>query len=434
MTSRRNFLIAAGSATIAPAFLPGAAQAASTPAKVARFGGSFPELERQFAALYDVDRSVVNLDAAYYGAMTKPVKAAYTRHLDWMNRYNSTFLRNGVEGVSRDAVLGAPVAAVEKLIGAQAGEVAFSAGGTDALYALIANYRPLKAGDSVIYADVDYDEMQFAMDYLQANRGAKVVRFSLPVPSTRANILAAYEKVLNETPSAKLLLLTHVSNRNGLIPPVAEIIRMAKARGVDVILDSAQAVGQMPLDVNALGADFVGFSLHKWLAAPLGTGGIYIRKNRLQDISPWLGNRIYDADDIRARLPTGTANVAAQLTVTDAAELQGHIGLNRKFEHLKALRNRWVEPVRELPGLEMTLPDEPANYAAISSFRLPGMRTVEQTKKAQALFLAKYKLMIVAKAGLAGGAVLRVTPGLYNTGADLDRLVGAVRAEYKMFA
>jgi selenocysteine lyase/cysteine desulfurase len=91
-----------------------------------------------------------------------------------------------------------------------------------------------------------------------------VVRFSIPEPHTRANILAAYEKVLKDTPRAKLLLVTHVSNRNGLIPPVAEIVAMAKARGVDVILDSAQAVGQMPFDVKATGADF------RLLAAQMG--------------------------------------------------------------------------------------------------------------------------------------------------------------------
>jgi selenocysteine lyase/cysteine desulfurase len=124
--------------------------------------------------------------------------------------------------------------------------VALAGGGTEALYALIANYRLVKAGDAVIYADVDYDEMQYAMDYLGQSRGAQVVRFSIPEPHTRANILAAYEKVLKDTPRAKLLLVTHVSNRNGLIPPVAEIVAMAKARGVDVILDSAQAVGRCP--------------------------------------------------------------------------------------------------------------------------------------------------------------------------------------------
>jgi selenocysteine lyase/cysteine desulfurase len=312
--------------------------------------------------------------------------------------------------------------------------VALSGGGTEALYALIANYRRVLPGDAVIYADVDYDEMQFAMDWLAQSRGAQVVRFSLPEPHTRANILAAYDKVLRETPRARLLLLTHLSNRNGLIPPVAQIVAMAKQRGVDVILDSAQVVGQMPFVVAATGADFIGFSLHKWLGAPLGVGGIYIRKERQDDIGRWLGNRIYDQDDIRARLPTGTVDFAARLTVPTAIEVLGDIGLERKYGYLKHLRNRWVEGVRAIPGLTLMLPDEPGNYGAISAFRLPGMATIEQARRAQQTFVQKHGVLVVAKAGLAAGPGLRVTPALFNTAAEIDRLVAAIQAEKGMFA
>lgn len=171
--------------------------------------------------------------------MTREVQQTYFERLKWVNRYNSTFLRSAVEGMPRDPELNKSRAAVAALVGGTPEEIMLCGGGTEALYALIVNYRPLTSGDAVIYADVDYDEMQYVMDYLEQSRGAKVVRFSLPEPHTRANILAAYERVLRETPRAKLLLLTHVSNRNGLVIPAAEIVSMAKARGVDIILDSA---------------------------------------------------------------------------------------------------------------------------------------------------------------------------------------------------
>ncbi|USU13852.1 aminotransferase class V-fold PLP-dependent enzyme [Sphingomonadaceae bacterium OTU29THOMA1] len=434
MTSRRTFLSAAASvplmATIGHAHaLAATEQLPSFPTNL-----GFADLERRFAALYEVDRTIINFDAAYYGAMSRPVHAAYVEKSAWVNRYNSTFLRSAVVGTPRDPEIDKSRDAVAKLIDARANEVALSGGGTEALYALIVNYKLLKPGDAVIYADVDYDEMQFAMDYLEQSRGANVVRMSLPEPHTRANLLAAYDKVLKETPRAKLLLLTHVSNRNGLIPPVKEIVAMAKARGVDVILDSAQAVGQMPFNVDDTGADFIGFSLHKWVGSPLGTGAIYIRNSRLQDIQPWLGNRIHDADDIRSRIPTGTVDFAARLTIPTAIAIQDQIGLARKFAHLRALRNYWVDRARDIKGVELMLPAEPANYGAISAFRLPDMRTVEQTKAAQARFIDKYKLLVVSKAGLASGPLLRVTPALFNTTAELDRLVAAIRAERAMFA
>lgn len=439
MSSRRDFLAGAatlaGTAALAGPFagpFTGSARAQALPALPP--GAGFEAMQAEMLRLYEVDRTIVNFDAAYYGAMTRPVHAAYTERTAWVNRYNSTFLRSAVDGVPRDPELDKSRAAVATLIGAAPDEVALSGGGTEALYALIVNYRLLKPGDAVIYADVDYDEMQYAMDYLEQSRGAKVVRFSLPEPHTRANILAAYDRVLKDTPRAKLLLLTHVSNRNGLIPPVREIVAMAKARGVDVILDSAQAVGQMPFDVAATGADFIGFSLHKWVGSPLGTGAIYIRKERQPDIQPWLGNRIYGAGDIRARIPTGTVDFAARLTIPVALRVQDAIGLPRKFAHLRALRDHWVDRVADIAGVRLMLPPERDNYGAISAFRLPGMTTPEQAKAAQARFIARHRLLVVAKAGLASGPVLRVTPALFNTTAELDRLVAAIRAERGLFA
>jgi selenocysteine lyase/cysteine desulfurase len=430
MPDRRQFLAAASLA----------AAAGLVPAPPARaqtlFSASldFAGMQRALADLYAVDRSIVNFDAAYYGAMTRPVQAAYREKSDWVNQHNSTFLRSAVPGVPRDAELDKSRDAVAALVGAAPDEIALAGGGTEALYALIANYGLLKTGDAVLYCDVDYDEMQYAMDYLEQSRGVRVVRFSLPEPHTRANILAAYDRVLKDTPRAKLLLLTHVSNRNGLIPPVAEIVAMAKARGVDVILDSAQAVGQMPFDVAATGADFIGFSLHKWLAAPLGTGGIYIRRERQRDILPWLGNRIHDAGDIRARIPTGTVDFAARLTIPAAVAVQQQIGIDRKFAHLRALRDHWHGRAGDIRGVELMLPAERDNYGAISAFRLPGMKTVEQARRAQARFLDAHRLLVVAKAGLASGPVLRVTPALFTNTQELDRLVAAIAAERALFA
>jgi selenocysteine lyase/cysteine desulfurase len=425
MTNRREFLMQAGAMGITAMASPAPAMAAPT---------DWAAMEREMAALYTVDRRIINFDAAYYGAMTHPVEAAYREKIAWVNRYNSTFLRDMVPGASRDIELGKSRDAVARLIGAQPDEVALAGGGTEALYALIVNYQGIKPGDAVIYADVDYDEMQYAMDYLGESRGANVVRFSIPEPHTRANILAAYEKVLKDTPRAKLLLVTHVSNRNGLIPPVAEIVAMAKAHGVDVILDSAQAVGQMPFDVTATGADFIGFSLHKWIGAPLGVGGIYIRKERQADIGRWLGNRIYAQDDIRARIPSGTVDFAARLTIPTAIDVLEQIGVTRKQGFLRHLRNRWVDGVRDIKGLTLMLPDEPENYCAISAFRLPGMKTIEQARRAQALFVQKYGVLVVAKAGLSAGPGLRVTPALFNTAAKVDRLTAAIHAEKGMFA
>ena len=401
MHDRRAFM---GGAAAVMAAMAGTASA--NEASVS--GGSFAER-------YDVDRTIVNLDAAYYGAMTRTTAAAYRRHSDWVNRHNALFLRSALPGPARDERLQPATDATASLIGAKPDEVALCGGGTEALYGLIVNYRLLKTGDAVLMADVDYDEMQHAMAYLETSHGVRVERMTVPEPATTANILAAYEEALRRNPRIRLVLLTHVSNRNGLVMPVRDIVVMARNRGADVILDSAQAVGLLPVDVDALGVDFMGFSLHKWVAAPLGTGGIYIRRDRLADIAPWLGNHIRSDDDVRARVPTGTVDFAARLTVPHAIAEHLASGPERKLAHLSALRARWVEGVRDVPGLQIVHPQEHGRQAVIGAFRLPGQRSWPDAQRAQKMLLEKHRVLVVAKQGLASGPVLRVTPALFNT-------------------
>ena len=432
LASRRAFLRAGVGLSAAAIAVP--AQAAEPAGGVfdAGFDRAMSDPASARAALvglYDVDRSIANFDAAYYGAMPRAVHAAYLDRTGWVNRRNSLFLRGAIADSPRDTLLDRSRTAVAGLIGASMEEVALCNGGTEALYALITNYRLLTPGDAVILADIDYDEMQHAMEYLRESRDVEVVRLTIPEPSTAANILSAYAKVLRDTPRAKLLLLTHLSNRNGLIPPVREIVAMARARGVDVILDSAQTVGQLPFRVDDVGADFIGFSLHKWVAAPLGTGAVYIRKRRLADIAPYMGNRIRDPGDVRARILTGTINYAAHLTIPTAIDLHRRIGPARKLAHLAALSDDWMDRVRDVPGLRIMVPDESGRYAAISAFRPANVRSWEDAQRFQARMLQNHRVLVVAKRGLASGPVMRITPALFNTPAELDALVRAIRIE-----
>lgn len=441
MTNRREFLAGAGVVSAALASATGSARAeiseSAPPALPDDWNAvsqDFDRAQQIYQSLYDVDRSIANFDNAYYGVMTRTVHAEYLDRLAFVNRYNSMFLRGALPaGYVRDEQLDLARTRIGELLGCGYDEIALCNNGTEALYALITNYLGLTAGDSVIYADVDYPEMQYAMEYLRDSRGANVVRFALPDPATTANILAAYEDVLERAPRPKLLLLTHLSNRNGLVPPVAEIVRLAKARGVDVILDSAQTVGHLDFSLADTGADFVGFSLHKWVGNPLGTGAIYVRKERLADIGPYLGNQVYGDDDVRARVLSGTCDFAARLTLPFSLAEQQHIGMPAKSRHLLALRNYWVDRVRDVPGVEIAVPDEPGRFGAVTSFRLGGMRSYEQARQVQALFLQKYGVLVVARQGLEGGAAVRVAPGLYNTTEELDRLVTAIETEHGMF-
>jgi len=424
MKNRRDFLKAAGSSLV----LGGAMHSPAIAAVADVVSGD----ETDFIKWYDVDRSITNLENAYWNVMAKPVATEYVRKLTYVNRRNVPFVRGVIPDESLPVELESVRASVAKLINAETDEIALTRCGTEALQDLISGYNGLKPGDRIIFCDLDYDTMQDTMRFLKERRGAEVVTFVMPEPATTANILAAYEDILKKTPNAKLMLVTHLCHRTGLVNPVKEIIALAREHGVTCILDTAQAVGQMPVDVKEIDADFAGFSLHKWVGAPLGTGAVYIRKSRLNDVEPCLGNTEDPADDIRSRIDSGTYSFAATLTIPTAITFHNQLTVERKRARLQYLRNYWVSRVREIDGVQILTPDDPARYGASTSFRLKGMKSFEQAKRVQDLFLAKYNVLTVARKGITQGAAVRVTPALYNTTAEVDRLVISIRQESRV--
>jgi selenocysteine lyase/cysteine desulfurase len=433
MLNRRSFLKSA--AISAPAALLGreaalAQAAAPTPDKLKP--NSIPV--SSLPGFYDVDPSVHNLENGYWGIMPRPVAQVYAAQMLYVNRMNSLWGRGAIPGaVSPGSGSHQAREAVARTVGALPEEVAITRCGSEGLQSLIVNYKNIHPGDAVIYCDLDYDAMIASMDWLGDHRGAQVVKFDMPEPATTANILAAYDAALKRTPNAKLLLVTMVSNRTGLVTPVKEIVAMARARGVDTIVDAAHGVACLDFQIADLGCDFAGWSVHKWTAAPLGTGAMFIRKSRIDDIDISYDNHEVPPHDITARVPAGTVDFAALLTIPAAVDFHFAVGGAAKEKHLRTLRNAWVDKVRDLPNVEICVPDDPARYCAITSFRLKGMATDQQAQQLQHVLFDKYRVHTIWRKGVAKGPVIRVTPGLYTTTADTDALAAALHKEHAMF-
>ncbi len=381
---------------------------------------------------YDVEPGIYNLENGYWGIMPREVAAEYARQTAYVNRYNSLWARNVLAGSCRAAGSRAAQEAIARQVGCQMEEIAVTRSGSEALRMLIVNHKGIKPGDAVVYCDLDYPEMIAAMEWLGDHRGAQVVKFAMPEPATTANILAAYDDALRAAPNARLLLVTQVSNRTGLVTPVREIVTMARQRGVDTVVDAAHGIACLDFMLDDLGADFVGWSVHKWTSAPLGTGAMYIRKSRIMDIDIAYDDDADPADDIAARVPTGTVDFAAVLSIPKAVEFHFAVGAAAKERHLRALRDRWVNAVRDLPNVEICVPDDPARYCAITSFRLKGMVTDADAQRVQQRLLEKHRVHTVWRTGIAKGPAIRVTPGCYSTHTDVDALVAALRAEHSM--
>jgi isopenicillin-N epimerase len=422
LIKRRSFLIGGAVATIGVTAIRAAAEEVTLPAMET----VKPNDENYWASvrdLYDVDRSLANLENGYWGIMARPVMETYLENTRRVNRQNTVYARTSF-GKNFDEVRDRLAAAA----GVLPEEIAITRGATEALQILISGYNKLQPGDTVLFSDLDYDSMQYAMKALQGRRGVEVKTFAIPEPATREAVLATYKTMLDETPKAKLLLLTHLSHRTGLVMPIREITEMARAKGVDVIVDAAHSWGQMPFNASDLGADFVGFNLHKWIGAPVGTGFFYIRKGRLADIDIHMGDEDWPADDIRSRVHTGTINFAAALTIPAALDLHAKIGSPAKHARLSHLRNYWVDKVRTIEALEILTPDDPAMHAGITSFRMKGKTSKDDNNAIVSKLRDDFQVLTVRRAGVANGQCIRVSPALYTTEAELDRLVTALTA------
>ncbi|MEV6867727.1 aminotransferase class V-fold PLP-dependent enzyme [Streptosporangium subroseum] len=397
---------------------PPAVPAGRTPDQLARDEGFWSAVARQ----YRVSPDFVNLENGYYGIMPEPVRRAYHRNVDHLNEVNSRLLRTTYKDQA-DQVR----ERIATLLGVSMGEIALTRGGTEALQNLIAGYRRLRPGDAVMYTDLDYHSARYAMNWLRDRRGVRVERMVVPEPATRQAVLDAYAEALRDRPRVKLLLLSHMNNVTGLVTPVREIVAMARGRGVDVIVDAAHSWGHLDFTMDDFGADFAGFSLHKWMGVPLGAGFLYIKKARLPDIDLAFADETYPGDDIRSRVHSGTLDVAPVLTVGAALDFHDALGGAVKQSRLRFLRDRWVHQVHDLPNLEILTPEDPAMYGTITAFRVAG-----HTSEADNVAIAKelfdrHRIFTVRRGGPVKGDCVRVTPALFTSRDDVDLLATALR-------
>ncbi|MCF5144074.1 aminotransferase class V-fold PLP-dependent enzyme [Pseudomonas sp. PA-6-1D] len=371
------------------------------------------------AQRYELEPGPINLENGYFGRMSRAVQAQYLEHVAFINRSNSLYVRQRFEQGENVEIR----QQLAGLIDADPEAIAFTRNATEALQSLIRNYNSLQPGDQVLISDLEYDTVKGAMRWLAGVRGVEVVELAHAHPASFDSLVQTYRNAFVQYPRLKLMALTHVTHRTGLVMPVAAIAKAAREHGVDVILDGAHALGQIDFNLAELGIQFAGFNLHKWIGAPLTLGFLYIAPERLADIDPDMGEFHYPASDVRARTSYSTPNFPALMTLPLVLEEHRNLGGSAaKGARVNYLRDRWVSQVRGLPGIEVLTPDDPRLYCAITAFKFTGR---DQTAMADRL-LKEYDLFTTTRTGAAFGTCIRVTPGLVTSAADIDVLVNAI--------
>jgi selenocysteine lyase/cysteine desulfurase len=200
----------------------------------------------------------------------------------------------------------------------------------------------LKRGDEVIISTQNYGRMINAWQQRVNREGIVLKRVQFAVPVQRDDdVVAAFAAAI--TPRTKVIEITHITNLTGQILPVKELVAMARARGVETFVDGAHAFAQFPFTRDELGCDYYGTSLHKWLLAPIGTGFLYVRRDRIPRVWPLYAENDGQAADIRKYEEVGTHPAANHNAVSVSLAFHRALGAARKSARLVYLRDRWAK-------------------------------------------------------------------------------------------
>jgi len=216
-------------------------------------------------------------------------------------------------------------------------------------------------------------------------------------------------------------MVCHMINITGQVLPIRKICDMAHARGVEVMVDGAHAYSHIDFRMEDLDCDYYGTSLHKWLSAPLGSGMLYVKKDKIDNVWPLLASGDLDPNDIRRLNHIGTDPVHVDLGILDAIDYQNAIGLKRKEARLKFLQNYWTSQLRDVPRVVVNTPADMNRHGGIGNVGIEGY---DPKALAETLF-NDFGIFTVGidRPGVNG---LRITPNLYTTTDELDALVRAI--------
>ncbi len=306
-----------------------------------------------------------------------------------------------------------------RIAGCDAEEIAMNRNSSEGLETIIFGL-PLKAGDEVVLAKQDYPNMVNAWKQREKRDGIVLKWIDLQLPSEDESYLVrSYASAF--TPATKLVHITHVINWNGQILPVRKIADEAKKRNIQVLVDGAHSFAHLPFTIPSLNCDYFATSLHKWLYAPIGSGMLYVKKDKIKDIYPLFASDDPLKDDIRKFEHLGTRPFFIEQAIGKAVEFHEMLGSERKWKRLHYLKNYWMEKVKDHPNVTLHTSMEPKWGGALGMVAVKGKKPADL----DTFLFNNYKVHTVSIEweNIKG---VRVTPNVYTTTNNLDRLVEGI--------
>ena len=387
-------------------------------------------------------RPLVYLDSA--STSQKPM--AVIEAMDTFYReYNANVHRGIYEiGERSTAAYEAARVKVARFINApDAHEVIFTRNATEAINLVAYSWgrRHIAAGDAIVLTEMEHHANLVPWQLLAQEKDGDLE--FIPITDDGVLRLDVFEVLLKLEP--RLVAFTHVSNTLGTINPVIEMTRMAHAAGALVLIDGAQAVPHVPVDVQAIGADFYAFSGHKMLG-PLGSGALWARRELLEAMPPFLSGgemirevhlRRSEWNDIPWKFEAGTPDIAAAIGFGAAAEYLTRLGMDHVREHeMQLLTYALVALRREHPDLELYGPMDAGIRSGVIPFNIPGVHphdVAQVLDRSGIAVRAGHHCTMPLHERLDLPATARASFNVYTTRADIDALIEGIREVKRVF-
>lgn len=367
---------------------------------------------------YTVSPNIINLNNGGVSPQPKIVQDTFENYNRMSNEgpsyYMWRILDKGREGMRQK---------MAEFAGCLPEEIAFNRNSTEALDTVIFGLK-LNAGDEVVVTKQDYPNMIQAWKLREKRDGIKLVWLDLKLPAENADEIAnTFANAV--TDKTRVVHITHIINWIGQVLPAAKIAEACRKKNnkLEVLIDGAHSFAHLDYKIPELGGDYFGTSLHKWLCAPFGNGLLWVKKEKIANLNPLFPNDKPESEDIKKFEVLGTRSFPTEQATGVALNFHTGIGSKRKEERLRYLKNYWATKAKDIKGVTIHTSFKPEFSGALALFSIEGKKPSE----IENYLFDNHRIHTVAidwEFGNIHG--VRVTPHVYTSLNDLDRLVDAI--------
>lgn len=416
--TRRNFLSLAGkglglAALSVPAIGALAKQIEAATHSVAHLTPELVAMDEDYWSViqnsFTVTRGIVNLNNGGVSPSPRIVTEALVRYIWQQEDATAYTMWQLLEPQSETIRTG-----LAEIFGCDREEIAITRNASESLEILLMG-MDFKPGDEILTTTQDYGRMLTTLRQRERREGLVLKLVQIPIPPKNlSEITAAFEKgITNRT---KLILISHQVNITGQITPVKAVCDMARAKGIETIVDGAHSFAQFNFQQKDLGCDYFGTSLHKWLYAPKGTGLLYVKRDKIEKLWPLMAADAKQSSDIRKFEEIGTHSAAPRLAIGEAMLFYNGIGGKRKEARLRYLSRYWMNRLKDVPKVRFNTSFDPQQSCAIANIEIVG---IDPSAIGAYLFNKHRVFTTPIKHEEFKG--LRITPNVYTTLGELDR-------------